>query len=66
MIAVPVWVAVLLMIVGGGLWLADIAKKTRQRQEARAARARLQADVAAPQVSTDLPYGLSDPGDGEA
>jgi hypothetical protein len=65
MIAVPVWVAVVLMIVGGGLWLADMAKKTRQRQEARAARARLQADVAAPQVSNDLPYGLSDPGDGE-
>jgi hypothetical protein len=65
MIAVPVWVAVVLMVVGGGLWLADMAKKTRQRQQARAARARLQADVAAPQVSNHLPYGLSDQGDGE-
>jgi hypothetical protein len=63
MIAVPVWVAVVLVIVGGGLWLADMAKKARQRQEARAARSKLQADVAAPQVSTDLPYGLSDTGD---
>jgi hypothetical protein len=66
MIAVPIWVAVVLMIAGGGLWLADMIKKTRLRQEARAARAKLQADMAAPQVSTDLPYGLSDPGDGEA
>ncbi len=65
MIAVPFWVAVALTILGGGLWLADMAKKTRQRQEARAARARLQADVAAPQVSNNLPYGLSDPGDVE-
>jgi hypothetical protein len=66
MIAVPFWFAVVLMIAGGGLWIADKAKKIRQRQEAQAARARLQADAAAPQVSTDLPYGLSDPGNGEA
>ena len=33
--AVPFWVAVALTILGGGLWLADMAEKTRQRPEAR-------------------------------
>lgn len=59
MISVPVWLAVVIVIVGGALWLAELPKKARRRREAQAARAKLRADLAGPPRSAQLPYGLT-------
>jgi Zn-dependent protease len=61
MIPVPLWVAVLLIIIGAVAWLAEQPKKARQRREARDARARLSEDLTAPPPATQLPYGLTQP-----
>lgn len=59
MISVPLWLAIVVVIVGGALWLAELPNKARRRREAASARAKLRADLAEPPRSAQLPYGLT-------
>jgi hypothetical protein len=59
MILVPTWVAVIIVIVGAIVWLAEQPKKAQRRRERREASDRLRQDLAAPPASTQLPYGVT-------
>lgn len=64
-VVLPTSVAVILAVVGVVLWIAEQPGRARKRRAARAARARLHADLTAPPpAAAQLPYGLSGaPGD---
>lgn len=65
-VVVPTSVALIIGAIGLVIWMAEQPGKARKRRAAREAKARLREDLAAPQPSTQLPYGLSSQPDNDA
>lgn len=57
--AIPLWVWVVLIVIGGIGWVIEQPRRARQRKRKREARAQLASDLQRPQAPPSLPYGYS-------